>query len=284
MPSLTNGKATDARARQNVAAEPGSGSWDTLAAHDGASMSTQQVYKPGEPITGGAATSDDLVELSRAGLAGGRTSYERVQRAAAEPGYWAAWAARELHWYHAEQGAWLIQTRGGCWSGWRLDGSPGALDAWRPWTATMDTSEEPHVRWFCGGQTNAAFNEVDRQVLRGCGSDVAFIADSPMGEAYPVTRRWLLLEAVLAAHALRDGLHVQAPQRIAMCAAASEGATPGHCMAQNSRLRRARKLHTSFTTQVHAQHARCRGLDRGGEAARRALCGRGGRHCELDAG
>tara|TARA_B100000768_G_C11150445_1_gene320066 strand:+ start:280 stop:549 length:270 start_codon:yes stop_codon:yes gene_type:complete len=73
------------------------------------------------------------------------------------------------------------------------------------------------VRWFCGARTNAAFNEVDRHVLRGYGSEVAFIAESPSGETTRITRRWLLLHSVLIAHALQNGLRVTAPQRIALC-------------------------------------------------------------------
>ena len=34
-----------------------------------------------------------------------------------------------------------------------------------PWSHLMDDNEAPFVRWFCGAEVNAAFNEVDRHVL-----------------------------------------------------------------------------------------------------------------------
>ena len=218
---LTKKSKTSAEAADDPAHEP----YDQRAG--GPSLSTPRREPPvpslehasnsGGHFTSRAAASD-LIELCRAGLAEGGASYERVRRAAADPasGFWETWAARELHWFHAERGAWLSQEPDGSWSGWSLDGSLATLDAWQPWEAAVDASEAPHVRWFCGAMTNAAFNEVDRHVLRGHGSEVAFIADSPDGEAHRVTRRWLLLHSVLAAHALRDGLRVAAPQRIAL--------------------------------------------------------------------
>lgn len=130
--------------------------------------------------------------------------------------FWERWASRELHWYHATLGAWLSQSADGGWTGWTTEGSPTSLDSWQPWAAAVDASEAPHVRWFCGAQTNAAFNEVDRQVLRGYGGEVAFVAESPSGEASKITRRWLLLHSVIIAHAVRDGLRVAAPKRIAL--------------------------------------------------------------------
>ena len=93
----------------------------------------------------------------------------------------------------------------------------GLGGCWQPWEAAVDASEAPHVRWFCGARTNAAFNEIDRHVLRGHGEEVAFIAESPSGETTRITRRWLLLHSILIAHALQNGLHITAPQRIALC-------------------------------------------------------------------
>jgi hypothetical protein len=164
------------------------------------------------------AASSDHVELCAGGIAGGRAAYELVRRAASDPvaEFWERWASRELHWYHAKLGAWLSQSANGGWTGWTTEGSPTTLDSWQPWEAAVDASEAPHVRWFCGAQTNAAFNEVDRQVLRGYGGEVAFVAESPSGETSKITRRWLLLHSVIIAHAVRDGLRVAAPKRIAL--------------------------------------------------------------------
>ena len=122
--------------------------------------------------------------------------YELVQHAAAESpaAFWGAWASSELHWFHPTLGAWLSQSADGGWTGWTADGSATTrLDSWQPWDRAVDASEAPHVRWFVGAQTNAAFNEVDRHVLRGHGGDLAFLSESPSGEATRhVPRRWLL--------------------------------------------------------------------------------------------
>ena len=172
-----------------------------------------------EDITSSPETSSDPVKLCDGGLTDGRAAYELVQRAASDPAatFWERWASQELHWFHDALGAWLSQSTDGSWTGWNVDGSPTTLDSWQPWETTVDVSEAPHVRWFCGARTNAAFNEVDRHVLRGHGEEVAFIAESPSGETTRITRRWLLLHSVLIAHALQNELRVTAPQRIALC-------------------------------------------------------------------
>ena len=172
-----------------------------------------------EDIAFSPEMSSDLVKLCAGGLTGGRAAYDLVQRAASDPAaeFWERWASRELHWFHDALGAWFSQSTDGGWTGWNMDGSPTTLDSWQPRETAVDASEAPHVRWFCGAQTNAAFNEVDRHVLRGHGSEVAFIAESPSGKTTRITRRWLLLHSVLIAHALQNGLRVTAPQRIALC-------------------------------------------------------------------
>ena len=220
------------------------------------------------------AASSDLVELCAGGIAGGHAAYELVRRAASDPAaeFWERWASRELHWYHATLGAWLSQSADGGWTGWTMDGSPTTLDSWQPWEAAVDASEAPHVRWFCGAQTNAAFNEVDRQVLRGYGGEVAFVAESPSGETTHITRRWLLLHSVLIAHAVREGLRVTAPQRIALyrrrVRRRPRQKQRGLIAPPSPHISR----HYLFSTQpparlamqVHAQHATRGGLDRGG--------------------
>jgi len=172
-----------------------------------------------EDITSSPATSSDLVKLCTGGLIDGCAAYDLVRHAASDPAaeFWERWASQELHWFHDALGAWLSQSADGGWTGWNVHGSPTTLDSWQPWEAALDASEAPHVRWFCGAQTNAAFNEVDRHVLRGHGGEVAFIAESPSGETTRITRRWLLLHSVLIAHVLQKGLRVTAPQRIALC-------------------------------------------------------------------
>ena len=64
--------------------------------------------------------------------------------------------------------------------------------------------------------TNAAFNEVDRHLLRGHGDKTAFFAETASGESQSTTLRWLFLQSVLAAQALRDGLGVTSARRVAL--------------------------------------------------------------------
>jgi len=132
--------------------------------------------------------------------------------AASSTAEWEATAKRELHWFHPELQAWLRQVVPGRWTGWYAANAssiemewPPKSD-WCPWSAAVDATEAPYVRWFCGGETNAAFNEVDRHVLAGHGSETAFIAEPDIGEPRSLSRRQLLLDSTLAAHALREGL------------------------------------------------------------------------------
>ena len=170
-------------------------------------------------LTTGGRAAYDFVQRAASDLADGHPAYDLVPLAASNPAaeFWERWASQELHWFHEALGAWLSQSTDGGWTGWNVDGSPTTLDSWQPWEAAVDASEAPHVRWFCGARTNAAFNEIDRHVLRGHGEEVAFIAESPSGETTRITRRWLLLHSILIAHALQNGLHITAPQRIALC-------------------------------------------------------------------
>ena len=214
-----------------------------------------------------SAASGDLVELCAGGIADS-TAYELVRRAASEPAamFWEKWASRELHWFHATLGAWLSQSADGGWTGWTMDGLPTTLGSWQPWEAVVDESEAPHVRWFCGAQTNAAFNEVDRQVLRGYGGEVAFVAESPRGETTHITRRWLLLHSVLIAHAVRDGLRVAAPQRIALYRRRVRRRPPpkqrGLVALPSPHIGKpSSKPPARLTMQVHAQHATCGCVD-----------------------
>ncbi len=125
-------------------------------------------------------------------------------------------AAREIHWFHPEHEAWLSQ-RDGAWHGFRVaDGQPFSIAEWTPWHTAFDDSDAPFYRWFAGGLTNAAFNEIDRHVASGHGAEVAYHFEGDRwdaakngGRGGPVrhdvlTRRELLIESVLAAQALRD--------------------------------------------------------------------------------
>ena len=76
---------------------------------------------------------------------------------------------------------------------------------WTPWDTGFDAAPAPVVRWFLGGVTSAAFNELDRQVLRGHGDAVAFVADSGSeNRTESMNLHELLVEANLAAFVLRN--------------------------------------------------------------------------------
>jgi acrylyl-CoA reductase (NADPH)/3-hydroxypropionyl-CoA dehydratase/3-hydroxypropionyl-CoA synthetase len=155
--------------------------------------------------------------------------------ALADPGaFHGAIAARTIHWFAPDighAGAWLSRGDRGRWSGW--DAATGeALTAavpvdFTPWTQAFDASQPPHWRWFVGGRTNAAFNELDRHVLAGHGDEAALIfegdrwdmaADGGRGapvDCFAVSRKRLLLETVKCAVAL-ETLGLKAGDRIAL--------------------------------------------------------------------
>jgi acrylyl-CoA reductase (NADPH)/3-hydroxypropionyl-CoA dehydratase/3-hydroxypropionyl-CoA synthetase len=143
----------------------------------------------------------------------------QAMRAACEkdPGaFHGAIAAGTLHWYHPEREAWLTLADDGTWRGWDADGAPVALAQWTPWQTAFDDGDAPFYRWFSGGLTNAAFNEVDRHVIAGFGDETAYFFEGDRwdpaangGRGGPVrherlTRRALFIQTVVAAHALRD--------------------------------------------------------------------------------
>ncbi|HYH39818.1 MAG TPA: AMP-binding protein [Azospirillum sp.] len=135
-------------------------------------------------------------------------------------------AARAIHWFDGE--SWLSREADGVWRGWNAaTGEPAERRDWTPWATAFDGSEAPFYRWFSGGLTNAAFNEVDRHVLSGFGAEAAYWyegdrwdAAANNGRGGPVhhvtlTRRELLVRSVLAAQALTD-LGLKPGDRIAL--------------------------------------------------------------------
>ncbi len=152
-----------------------------------------------------------------------------------DPGaYHGAIAARRLHWFVADvgaSGAWVAAGPSSDWTGW--DAATGAAVApnlpagFAPWARALNDDTPPFFRWFEGGRTNAAFNEVDRHVLAGHGDEAALIfegdrwdmaANGGKGapvDCYPVSRKRLLLESAKCALALK-GLGLTAGDRIAL--------------------------------------------------------------------
>lgn len=126
-------------------------------------------------------------------------------------------AGAGIHWL--VDGAWLSRGDDDSWSGWdAATAAPVSRDLgadFEPWDKAFDDSDAPHYRWFAGGQTNAAFNEVDRHVLAGHGEEAALIFEGdrwdmaanagrggPVDE-FAVSRRTLLLESAKCALALK---------------------------------------------------------------------------------
>ena len=165
-----------------------------------------------------------------------RADWEAMRAAVlADPGaFHGDIAARTIHWFApdcGEAGAWLSRDNdAGGWRGWDARTAGPALladDSFNPWTTAFDASDPPHWRWFVGGRTNAAFNEVDRHVLAGHGDEPALIfegdrwdmaADGGLGaplDCFAVSRKQLLLESAKCALALQR-LGLKAGDRIAL--------------------------------------------------------------------
>ncbi len=90
----------------------------------------------------------------------------------------------------------------------------GELTWTTPWTKVLDW-QEPHAKWFVGGQTNIAYNALDRQVALGRGDKRAFIWEGEDGEVRTFTYAELLGEVKRAANMLIS-LGVQAGDRVTL--------------------------------------------------------------------
>ncbi len=153
-----------------------------------------------------------------------------------DPGaFHGALAKRHLAWLirdQGERGVWAQLDRdSGTWRGWdATTAAPVVLDlpaSFEPWDQAFNASDAPSWRWFEGGLTNAAFNEVDRHVLAGHGDEAALIfegdrwnmsSDGGRGgpvDSYPVSRKTLLLESAKCALALK-ALGLKPGDRIAL--------------------------------------------------------------------
>ena len=131
--------------------------------------------------------------------------------------FWDSVARRELHWLHSTLQAWLTRTgsAGGSSTGWHASSAAAVQmeTEWSPWQ-TCDTTHAPYVRWFHGGLTNAAFNEIDRHVLQA-GNSKAFISDAGDGTSENMMLRDLLIESTLVAHVLVEDFGLNSGQRVA---------------------------------------------------------------------
>jgi len=144
-------------------------------------------------------------------------------------------AKRNLCWLlpgQGEAGVWAyFDAAKDGWTGWDARTSaPVDLDlpeSFEPWGRAFNGDDPPNFRWFEGGLTNAAFNEVDRHVLAGHGDEAALIFEGDRWnmsdndgrggpvDAYEVSRKRLLLESAKCALALKE-LGLKAGDRIAL--------------------------------------------------------------------
>ncbi|MEW6420125.1 MAG: acetate--CoA ligase [Deinococcota bacterium] len=90
----------------------------------------------------------------------------------------------------------------------------GELAWMKPWERVLDW-QEPHAQWFVGGETNAAYNALDRNVQRGLGNKTALIWEGEDGEVRTYTYSELLREVKKAANAI-NALGVQKGDRVTL--------------------------------------------------------------------
>ena len=83
-----------------------------------------------------------------------------------------------------------------------------------PWERVLDW-QEPHAQWFVGGQTNVAYNALDRNVQRGLGEKRAIVWEGEDGELRTLSYRELLAEVSRAANVLLS-LGVQQGDRVTL--------------------------------------------------------------------
>ncbi|MDX2183752.1 MAG: AMP-binding protein [Gemmatimonadaceae bacterium] len=144
--------------------------------------------------------------------------------AMANPGaFHGAIAKREIHWFDPRvgmHGAWITwDDAAGRWSG--FDARTGAPvvaeypESHEPWAIAFDDRDAPFYRWFSGGLTNACFNEVDRHLLAGFGTEAALLFEGDRWDqsldggrggpvvSYAVSRKRLLVETAKCALALQ---------------------------------------------------------------------------------
>ena len=73
----------------------------------------------------------------------------------------------EIHWYNAPGLCWLTRdAASGEWRGYNSEHGTRVIIAtnWQPWSDTCRSVADPVLRWFAGGYTNLAFNEIDRYI------------------------------------------------------------------------------------------------------------------------
>ena len=166
-----------------------------------------------------------------------RVAFERMrEECRSDPGaFHGAIAKRQICWLVKCEGGpdcWVYYDQAAeSWTGWDAQtGAPVTPDwqeSFEPWDRAFNDDDPPNWRWFEGGLTSVAFNEVDRHVLAGHGEEAALIFEgdrwnmaSDGGRGGPVdsetvSRRKLLLESAKCALALK-ALGLKPGDRIAL--------------------------------------------------------------------
>lgn len=118
--------------------------------------------------------------------------------------------AKNIFWYCKNDDSWLKQEETqDSWLGWSVKPlTRTACGVWEAWSTTLDETDPPFYRWFSGGLTNAAFNEVDIHVLEGRGDQLAYIEEPDsaiVGDTeVTITRHDLLVKSAAAAQVLQS--------------------------------------------------------------------------------
>ena len=90
----------------------------------------------------------------------------------------------------------------------------GELHWQSPWSRVLDW-QAPHAQWFVGGQTNIAYNALDRHVAAGRGDKRAIVWEGEDGEVRTYTYKELLDQVMRAANVLL-GLGVTQGDRVTL--------------------------------------------------------------------
>jgi acetyl-CoA synthetase len=86
------------------------------------------------------------------------------------------------------------------------------LHWFKPWTKVLDWSNEPHAKWFVGGQINASYNCLDRH-LATRGNKAAIVWEGEPGDSRTLTYQQLHREVCKFANGLKS-LGIQKGDRV----------------------------------------------------------------------
>ncbi|MFM2423337.1 MAG: hypothetical protein RL291_1867 [Pseudomonadota bacterium] len=90
-----------------------------------------------------------------------------------------------------------------------------AIDWFKPFDKVFDPFAGQYGRWFVGGETNTAWNCLDRHVKAGRGAQTALIYDSPVtGKKARFTYEELTYEVATLAAVLKDDMGIEKGDRV----------------------------------------------------------------------